>query len=164
MTKDELIFDVKKVGYRAFEAAATPFLYLWGWFFPDPTVIDGPDAIRKVPGVLKKDSKNKPLIVTDGNLMKIGLLDGLHEQLKADGVPYADFCDVQPNPTVENVEAGLKVFNDNGCDCLIAVGGGSSMDCAKAVGGRVAYPLYPVPKLMNARELEIFYYQAADWS
>ena len=147
MTKDELIFDVKKVGYRAFEAAATPFLYLWGWFFPDPTVIDGPDAIRKVPGVLKKDSKNKPLIVTDGNLMKIGLLDGLHEQLKADGVPYADFCDVQPNPTVENVEAGLKVYNDNGCDCLIAVGGGSSMDCAKGIMARVWRPSRPVKRM-----------------
>lgn len=147
MTKDELIFDVKKVGYRAFEAAATPFLYLWGWFFPDPTVIDGPDAIRKVPGVLKKDSKNKPLIVTDGNLMKIGLLDGLHEQLKSDGVPYADFCDVQPNPTVENVEAGLKVFNDNGCDCLIAVGGGSSMDCAKGIMARVWRPSRPVKRM-----------------
>lgn len=60
---------------------------------------------------------------------------------------YAVYDKTQPNPTVANVEEALKMYHKNGCDALIAIGGGSSMDCAKAVGARVAYPKRSVNKM-----------------
>ena len=130
MNKDEILFTAKKIGIRGFEAAATPFLYLWGWLFPEPTIVDGPDALQRIPDILKERGEKKPLVVTDPNIFKLGLLDEFLAGMDKDGVPYAVFHDVHANPTVEDVEAGLQAYKDNGCDSLVAVGGGSSMDCA----------------------------------
>ena len=147
MNKDEMLFTAKKIGIRGFEAAATPFLYLWGWLFPEPTIVDGPDALQRIPDILKERGEKKPLVVTDPNIFKLGLLDEFLAGMDKDGVPYAVFHDVHANPTVEDVEAGLQAYKDNGCDSLVAVGGGSSMDCAKGIMARVWRPSRPVKKM-----------------
>ena len=76
----------------------------------------------------------KPLIVTDKPLVQLGLVKQVTNVLDKMNIPYAIFSEVQPNPTVKNVEEGLKVLTQNGCDSLISVGGGSVHDCAKAIG------------------------------
>ncbi|MGI2259823.1 L-threonine dehydrogenase [Shewanella sp. GXUN23E] len=73
------------------------------------------------------------LIVTDKPLVEIGLAGELIEKLGAGGIQSTLFDGVQPNPTVGNVEAGLKLLTDNGCDFVISFGGGSPHDCAKGI-------------------------------
>ena len=140
-------WELKKVGWRGVEVVFAGAMYAWGWFFPDPIIVDGPGAIRKLPGILQAKGKKNVLIVTDKGLMGLHLLDGLFDSLKADNVHYVVYDEVQPNPTVENVEAALKLYNENNCDGIVAVGGGSPMDCAKGTMAKVARPDRPVKKM-----------------
>lgn len=80
------------------------------------------------------------LLVTDSFLKRSGAAKPLEDVLHGNGIRCAVFDKVQPNPTVHNVEAALGLYHSAGCQGLIAFGGGSAIDCAKAVGARVAYP------------------------
>lgn len=142
-----MMWTLKKIYWRAIEVVFTALMYCWGWFFPDPTIIDGPGAIKKLPAIVKKKGKSQVLVVTDKGLMGLNLLDGLFKALDEVGVKYVVYDEVQPNPTIENVEAALKLYNDNNCQAVIAVGGGSPMDCAKGTIARVARPDRPVAKM-----------------
>lgn len=109
-----------------------------------------PEIIRscaEIGKVAKKEKISSVLIVTDKGIVNNGLVDPVEAALQASGVSYCIYADTQPNPTVQNVEDALQVYHVNHCDALIAVGGGSSMDCAKAVGARVAYPKRTVNQL-----------------
>ena len=141
------MWTLKKIYWRAIEVVFTVLMYCWGWFFPDPTIIDGPGAIKKLPAIVKKKGKNQVLVVTDKGLMGLNLLDGLFKALDEVGVKYVVYDEVQPNPTIENVEAALKLYKENNCQAVIAVGGGSPMDCAKGTIARVARPERPVAKM-----------------
>lgn len=142
-----MMWTLKKIYWRAIEVVFTVLMYCWGWFFPDPTIIDGPGAIKKLPAIVKKKGKSQVLVVTDKGLMGLNLLDGLFKALDEVGVKYVVYDEVQPNPTIENVEAALKLYNENNCQAVIAVGGGSPMDCAKGTIARVARPDRPVAKM-----------------
>ncbi len=142
-----IIWKLKILGWRAIEVIFTIAMYAWGWFFPDPTIVDGPGAIKKLPAIVKKKGKDNVLVVTDKGLMSLNLLDGLFKALDEAGVKYTLYDEVQPNPTVQNVEDGLNLYNTNGCKAVIAVGGGSPMDCAKGIIARVARPDRPVKKM-----------------
>ena len=109
-----------------------------------------PEIIRscaEIGKVAKKEKISSVLIVTDKGIVNNGLVDPVEAALQASGVSYCIYADTQPNPTVQNMEDALQVYHVNHCDALIAVGGGSSMDCAKAVGARVAYPKRTVNQL-----------------
>ena len=60
--------------------------------------------------------------------------------LDAAAIPYEIYSDIKPNPTIENVQHGVQCFKDSGADCIVAIGGGSSMDTSKAIGIIVANP------------------------
>ena len=79
------------------------------------------------------DLTNLILIVTDAGLYKLGLLDPIIEQLKASSMSYSLFTEVQPDPTFDVVEEGLKQYRADDCDSVLAVGGGSSIDAAKVI-------------------------------
>ena len=98
------------------------------------------NTINAIGEILKKENKSCPLIVSDQGIRQSGIIDILTKILKEAKIKYAVYDKTQANPTIYNIEDGLKIYNKNKCDCLIAVGGGSSMDCAKAIGARVAYP------------------------
>lgn len=109
-----------------------------------------PEIIRscaEIGKVAKKEKISSVLIVTDKGIVNNGLVDSVEAALQASSISYYIYADTQPNPTVQNVEDALQVYHVNHCDALIAVGGGSSMDCAKAVGARVAYPKRTVNQL-----------------
>lgn len=109
-----------------------------------------PEIIRscaEIGKVAKKEKISSVLIVTDKGIVNNGLVDPVVAALQVSGISYYIYADTQPNPTVQNVEDALQVYHVNHCDALIAVGGGSSMDCAKAVGARVAYPKRTVNQL-----------------
>lgn len=109
-----------------------------------------PEIIRscaEIGKVAKKEKISSVLIVTDKGIVNNGLVDPVVAALQTSGISYYIYSDTQPNPTVQNVEDALQVYRANQCDALIAIGGGSSMDCAKAVGARVAYPKKTVNQL-----------------
>ena len=118
-------------------------------FFPwkEPEIISGAGAVKDLARIIKQKGFSKPLIVTDPGLMKLKLVDGLFESIEAEGYAYALYDEVVPNPTIENIEAALSIYNENACDCVIAFGGGSSMDCAKITAARAAHPNKPVEKM-----------------
>ena len=129
------MFFVKSMICRGVQTAlrvAMPFLP-----YREPEIVS---SCADLGGVLKKEKAQSILIVTDQGIVNGGLVAPLEAVLTENGVPYTIFSETQPNPTVENVEAALAQYHRNNCDCLIAMGGGSSMDCAKAIGARVAYP------------------------
>lgn len=97
-------------------------------------------ACSKLDKVFKKENITSVLIVTDKGIADNDLVLPLEAVLKDNHINYAVYDKTQPNPTVNNVEEALQVYRNNNCDALIAIGGGSSMDCAKALGARVAYP------------------------
>lgn len=94
----------------------------------------GPGALAKVPDSLKETGVKKPLVVTDKGIVKVGLAKQLEDILSAAGVPYALYDGTVPNPTEDNVGEAFALYTKEGCDCLIGLGGGSSMDTAKGCG------------------------------
>ena len=105
--------------------------------YREPEIVGACSELGKV---LKTKNIKSVLIVTDKGIVKNGLTAPLEEVLKNTRVNYAVYDKTQPNPTVNNVEEALQLYRKNNCDALIAIGGGSSMDCAKALGARIAYP------------------------
>ena len=94
----------------------------------------GRGARKELPEVVKRLGKNKALIVTDAGLVKFGVAKMVTDVLDEAGIPFKIFSDVKPNPTVSNVKNGIEAYKASGADFIIAIGGGSSIDTAKAVG------------------------------
>lgn len=133
---------LKKIGCRIFQVAfraALPILP-----YREPRIVS---SCSELGSVLTKEGSRSVLIVTDEGIVRNGLTASLEEALKKNKTAYAVYDKTQPNPTVDNVEEALTLYRSNGCDTLIAIGGGSAMDCAKAVGARVAYPKKSVGKM-----------------
>ena len=97
--------------------------------------------------VFQKENIRQVLIVTDAGIVRSGIAAQLEAVLDEDDISYAVYDQTRPNPTVVNVEQALSLYRRYRCQALIAIGGGSSMDCAKAVGARLARPDTPLGKL-----------------
>jgi alcohol dehydrogenase len=110
-------------------------------------VEQGPGSIKKLPALIKAKGFRKPLVVTDSILMKMNLLKSLFAEFDAIGMPYAVYDGVQPDPSIENIEEAYALYIKNGCDAIIGFGGGSPMDTAKVVAGRVVRPNLTADKL-----------------
>ena len=113
----------------------------------DQIIKDG--GILDIPSILKNDGLEKPLIVTDNNLLKTGIVDSLFNKLQEEKVEYVIFSDVVPNPTCLNVEEGYKKYSENNCDSIIAIGGGSPMDVAKSIGAKATSPKKNIRKFLG---------------
>ena len=94
----------------------------------------GPGSRQELPAVMKRLNLKKALVVSDKGLIKVGTTKMVTDVLDAAAIPYDIFSEIKPNPTVTNVQQGVEAFKASGADCLIAVGGGSSMDTAKGIG------------------------------
>ena len=105
-----------------------------------PYLIEGENCVRQLPDFLCKDGIHKPLVITDRGISSLGLMDSLLEAMDQKGIPYEIYDETVPNPSSETVEQALAKYRENDCDGLIAFGGGSPMDCAKAVGARIVRP------------------------
>ncbi len=112
--------------------------------FPQPVLLTGADSTCRLAENVKVRGHKKVLVVTDRVLMELGLLEGLLDALTAADIEAVVFDEVQPNPTIANVEAGRQAYKDHGCDAIIGFGGGSPMDCAKIVAARIGNPLLSV--------------------
>ena len=145
------MWQLKKAFYRTYQSVFKIAMFAFDW--SEPETLEGPGAIRKLPEFIKSKGVNKVLIVTDKGLMGIHLLDSLFEEMTKAGVEYVVYDGTEPNPSIENIEDARQLYVDNACEGLIAFGGGSPMDCAKAAGARVANPKIPVRKMRGVLKL-----------
>ncbi len=102
--------------------------------------MSGENSVLEISDVLKNKNIKSVLIITDSMLKSLGLIDGLVKKIEEDKIKVAVFSDVQPNPTIENVEKAKDCYLKNKCEAIIAFGGGSPMDCAKGAGARISNP------------------------
>ena len=116
-------------------------------FVLNETSYHGKGAIKEIASEIKARGFAKALVCSDPDLIKFGVTKKVTDVLDAAGIAYDIFSDIKPNPTIENVQNGVKAFKESGADCIVAVGGGSPMDCAKGVGARVARPTSTVKQL-----------------
>ena len=126
---------LKKIYCRAFQKAfhiAIPFLP-----YRKPKIAG---SVKELPEIIMRHKCTHVLIITDGGIMKLGLTRRLEKALKEAGIPYTIYDKTVANPTTVNVREALELYHKEGCDAIIGFGGGSSMDCAKAVGACAVKP------------------------
>ena len=126
---------LRKIYCRAFQKAfhiAIPFLP-----YRKPKIAG---SVKELPEIIMRHKCTHVLIITDGGIMKLGLTRRLEKALKEAGIPYTIYDKTVANPTTVNVREALELYHREGCDAIIGFGGGSSMDCAKAVGACTVKP------------------------
>ncbi len=94
----------------------------------------GHGAIKEIPGLIKARGYKKVFVASDPDLVKFGVTAKVTDLLKENGIDYFLYDDIKPNPTIENIQHGVKAYKDCGADCMITIGGGSSMDTGKGIG------------------------------
>ncbi len=141
----------EKAYCRIFQKAMWVMFFFLPWEAPQQ--LTGPGSIRKLPAVIKEKGLKKMLIVTDKGLTSLGLLNSLYEEMEKAGIEYVVYDGTQPNPTIENIEEARQMYLDNGCEGMIAFGGGSPMDCAKIAMARVIKPNQPIAKMRGLMKI-----------
>ena len=102
-------------------------------------IIFGEGSIKRLPELLKKCGAKKILIISGPHLKKMGVVKKIADMTAAEGIECGDFCDVEGNPSTETVEKAAECYKQMGAEAIIALGGGSPMDVAKAVGVLVKF-------------------------
>lgn len=103
-------------------------------FVLNETSYHGPGAIQEISGEVKGRGFKKCFVCSDPDLIKFNVTKKVTDVLENAGIDYEIYSKIKANPTVENVQTGVAAFKASGADCIIAIGGGSSMDTAKAIG------------------------------
>ncbi len=103
-------------------------------FVLNETSYHGKGAINEIANEIIARGFNKALVCCDPDLIKLGISGKVTDILDNAKIEYDVFSDIKPNPTIENVQAGVGAFKESSADCIVAIGGGSSMDTAKAIG------------------------------
>ncbi len=118
--------------FQGFMRLAMPFLP-----YRKPKLLK---SLKDIPELLGNKRIESVLLVTDKGIRGLGLTKDLEKAIKKEGVKLSVFDGVVPNPTIENIEAGLSIYSTNECKAIICFGGGSVMDCAKIIGARAVRP------------------------
>ncbi len=111
-------------------------------FVLNETSYHGAGAIQVIPQEMKARGFQKAFVCADPDLLRLGIAANVTELLDGTKTAYTVFSEIKPNPTIENVQAGVKAFAESGADCIIAFGGGSVIDTAKAIGIIIKNPAF----------------------
>ena len=133
--KDKYMNLIQHICCRAYQGvfrAALPFLP-----YREPEILH---RCEELPDTLKQHKIQKILIVTDPGIVACGLMTKITSVLAKEKISYSVYDQTSANPTVRNVEEALALYQKEHCKALLAIGGGSAMDCAKALGARIACP------------------------
>jgi alcohol dehydrogenase len=131
-------FALKVQVFRLFQ-----FILKWATkllTFRTPELFSGPGSSLQLCEHIARSGVTKLLVVTDGMLVKIGLLKPMQDKLAQLGVNHVVYDGVMPNPTIEQIETGLAMLKAEGCTAILAIGGGSSIDAAKVIAARARNP------------------------
>lgn len=104
------------------------------------TSYHGFGAIKEIVNEIHAHGFKKAFVASDSDLIRFGVTAKVTDLLDADNFPYVVYSDIKPNPTIENVTHGVEAFKESNADCIIAIGGGSSMDTSKAIGIIITNP------------------------
>ena len=118
-------------------------------FVLNETSYHGKGVIAEIATEIKARGFKKAFVCSDPDLIKFGITKKVTDVLDGAGIAYGIFSDIKPNPTIENVQSGVEAFKASGADCIVAIGGGSSMDTAKAIG-----IIIENPEFADVRSLE----------
>lgn len=140
--------------HRVYTAGCRVFQFCMklGWHLvpcPTPGLIEGPDCLNALPDLLKKEGLSAVLLVAGNHVSKLPQSVSLRRGLKEQGLSCTLFSGYSPDPTEEQVYAGAEAYRAGGCQAIIAMGGGSAMDCAKAIGACIARPNKKIPQLQG---------------
>ncbi len=139
---------------RSFQAVLKIGNYFMGYRMP--TYWEGPGKIRELGGILKEKGINDILVVTGSGMVRRGqvkpLLDGFEEA----GIRYTLQTFDHPDPTSDDVELGYKTYRENGCRAIVALGGGSRIDCAKGIAAKAVHPKKRVSQLQGLLKVHWF--------
>ena len=133
--KDKYMNLIQHICCRAYQGvfrAALPFLP-----YREPEILH---RCEELPDTLKQHKIKKILIVTDPGIVACGLITKITSVLAKEKISYSVYDQTSANPTVRNVEEALALYQKEHCQALLAIGGGSAMDCAKALGARISCP------------------------
>ena len=133
---------LKRIYCRTFQIALKTVLPILP--YRDPELLH---SVAELPKEFHQKKIQKVLIVTDKWLHSTGMLESLKEALAKENISYVVYDETIPNPTIQNVEEAREYYLVNECQALIGFGGGSSIDCAKAVGARIARPHKSIQKM-----------------
>ncbi|WP_293387563.1 iron-containing alcohol dehydrogenase [Nevskia sp.] len=132
-------FSIQVFVFKVFQ-----FLLKWSTkllTFRTPELFSGPgSSLQLCDHIATRTGVKNLLIVTDGMLVKLGLLNPMQQRLTELGVRYVVYDGVLPNPTIEQIETGLAMLKREGCTAILAIGGGSSIDAAKVIAARARNP------------------------
>ncbi len=134
-----------KLYCRIFQILMRAATYFMPW--RKPQLLKGPGSIDKLPELIKEQRINRVLIVTDSVLSTLGLTDSLVSGLSRLRIEAIVYDKTVQNPTIDNIEEAFALYKKNGCEAVIAFGGGSPIDCAKGVCARVARPKKSITQL-----------------
>lgn len=135
----------RRIWCRCYQRVMYIAEFMLPWRVPEQ--ISGEGSLKKLAAFSKSKGFKSGLLVTDSVLFGLGMAQPIIDGFKAEGLKLTVFDKVVPNPTIQNIEEGLQLYKDNDCDVIIALGGGSSMDCAKGIGARVARPKKSIPQM-----------------
>jgi alcohol dehydrogenase class IV len=146
------MFELKKILHTIVIAVTSAFAKL----MPDrtPVTLAGPGSSEELCGSIAQMGFKKVLIVTDAMLVKLGMVETISKKLTDRGVEVSIYDGVEPDPTFDQVHAGLEQLRREGCDAILAVGGGSPMDASKAIaaGATSRKPLEKLEGMMKVRQ------------
>ena len=103
-------------------------------FVLNATSYHGKGAIQAIPEIIKSKGFQKAFVASDPGLVKFGVTAKVTDLLQENGIDFEVYSNIKPNPTIENVQAGVEAYKASGADFMITIGGGSSMDTGKAIG------------------------------
>ncbi len=118
-------------------------------FVLNETSYHGAGAIKEIASEIHGRGFKKAFVCSDPDLIKFNVTKKVTDVLDEAGIAYEIYSEIKPNPTIENVQTGVEAFKKSGADCIIAIGGGSSMDTAKAIG-----IIIKNPEFADVRSLE----------
>ncbi len=119
--------------------------------YREPEILN---SVEQVKDVLGNNNITRVLLVTDKGIKDLGLTDTLEKDLTKNKIEVSVFDEVVPNPTIENIEAGVSDYLKSECQAIIAFGGGSVMDCAKVIGARISNPKKSVRKMKGLLKIK----------
>ncbi|MBP3868075.1 MAG: iron-containing alcohol dehydrogenase, partial [Solobacterium sp.] len=109
-------------------------------FVLNETSYHGAGAVKEIVPEIQNRGFKKVFVASDPDLIKFGVTAKVTDLLDGAGIAYEVYSDIVPNPTIENVQNGVKAFKESGAEAIVAIGGGSSMDTSKAIGIIITNP------------------------
>ncbi len=131
---------LQKLAYRTWQHGKNIAMSIIFPKFPTPKIIDNSIGLAGLPKFMRDLGLKKPLFVADPFLYDNGMCDTLINAFNEIDMPYALYTGVKPNPPIACCDEAVKLYTDNGCDSIVVLGGGSSIDCAKAAGAKIVRP------------------------